>query len=151
MWFSFCSTCKQTNTSCNNSTFVHNVKDEQKFMNEESRLYEGLNKLLWILLNTFNESSTVKYLHAEWAAAEGTYQLGDVGHLRHVVQCVLAGFIQHNEAGRHDGQVPQRLHIGVDASVAVCHSEINQGVTDLTKRHRAPSSTGHEADVRLTG
>lgn len=65
--------------------------------------------------------------------AETTYQLGDVGHLRHVVQCVLSGFIQHNEAGGHDGQVPQRLHIGVDASVAVCHLGHHQAVTDFIK------------------
>lgn len=78
-----------------------------------------------------NESSTVKYPRAEL----NTYQLGDVGHLCHVVQCVLSGFVQHDEAGGHDGQVPQRLHVGVDASVAICpHLEHHQGVGDFIKQ-----------------
>lgn len=74
-----------------------------------------------------------------------TYQLGDVGHLCHVVQCVLSGFIQHDKAGSHDGQVPQRLHVAVDASVAVCHFRASSRNYRLNG-----ATTGHEANVQLT-
>lgn len=86
------------------------------------------------------KAQTVAYLHEEWAPAEATYQLGDVGHLSHVVQGVFSGFVQHNEAGGHGGQVPQRRHTGVDASVAVCHLESHQGVTDFVKQCPASST-----------
>ena len=48
-----------------------------------------------------------------------TYQLCEVGHLSHVVQCVFSGFVQHDEAGGHGAQVPERLHVRVHVTVAV--------------------------------
>lgn len=48
-----------------------------------------------------------------------TYQLRDVGHLSHVVQSLLCGFTQHDVAGGHDAQVPQRLHVRRNVTVAI--------------------------------
>lgn len=52
-----------------------------------------------------------------------TYQLCDVGHLGHVVQSVFRGLLQHDGAGGHNAQLPERLHVGLDVTVAVCWSE----------------------------
>lgn len=52
-----------------------------------------------------------------------TYQLCDVGHLSHVEQSVLTGLIQHDEAGGHDAEVPERLRVGINVTVAVCWSQ----------------------------
>lgn len=57
------------------------------------------------------------------ATDKTTYQLCDVGHLSHVVQSVFSGFVQHDEAGGHNAQVPQRLHVGLNVSIAICRSE----------------------------
>ena len=64
-----------------------------------------------------------------------TYQLGDVGHLGHVVQGVFTGFLQHDEAGGHHAQVPERLHVGLNVTIAVCGSE-HQCVMKEVSPHR---------------
>lgn len=58
---------------------------------------------------------------------ETTYQLSDVGHLSHVVQGVFSRFVQHDEAGGHGAQVPQRLHLWLDVAMAICWSEHHEG------------------------
>lgn len=66
-----------------------------------------------------------------------TYQLGDVGHLSHVVQGVFTGFIQHDEAGGHRNQVPERLHAGLSVTVAVCRSEHQRVMKEVSpRRHK---------------
>ena len=53
-------------------------------------------------------------------ACASPHQLGDVGHLGHVVQSALVGLLQHDEAGRCRTQVPKRLHLWSDVTVAIC-------------------------------
>lgn len=60
-----------------------------------------------------------------------THQLRDVGHLSHVVQCVFSGFSQHDEAGGHDAEVPERLHVGLHVTVAVCWSEHQRVIKEV--------------------
>lgn len=59
-----------------------------------------------------------------------THQLCDVGHLSHVVHVVFSRLVQHDEAGGHGAQVPERLHLRLDAAVAVCWSECHGGKLD---------------------
>lgn len=53
-----------------------------------------------------------------------TYQLCDISHLSHVVQCVFCGFVQHDEAGGHNAQVPQGLRVRLHVTVSICQRVI---------------------------
>ena len=57
----------------------------------------------------------------------------DADHLSHVVQCVLAGLFQHDEAGGHAPQVPEGLHARGDVAVAVCGSQVTRVSGHMTR------------------
>lgn len=81
---------------------------------------------LQLLVLSFLQQTTEKYNSVRCSASlvssqqSVTHQLCDVGHLSHVVQSVFSGLVQHDEAGCHDAQVPQRLHARFNVTVTVC-------------------------------
>lgn len=58
-----------------------------------------------------------------------TYQLCDISHLSHVVQCVFCGFVQHDEAGGHNAQVPQWLRVRLHVTISICQRVIGGGLS----------------------
>lgn len=47
------------------------------------------------------------------------------------MQGVFSGFVQHDEAGGHSAQVPQRLHVRLNVTIAICWSECQRVIKEV--------------------